>query len=117
MDQDWALSHTADNQGSRLLQELARGGGGSDLVFRTKDLVDGYAGKRRRIVSDCVQASSSRGWWGAHKNKEACAPQQQESTLLAQTRAQAAVVAGQVLKLLTVYGLLVCVRRLERALK
>ena len=87
-------------------------------MFRTKDLVDGYAGKRRRIVSDCVQASSSRGWWGAHQDKEACAPQQQQqSTLLAQTRAQAAVVAGQVLKLLTVYGLLVCVRRLERALK
>ena len=55
-------------------------------------------------------------WWGTHQDKEACAPQQQ-STLLAQTRAQAAVVAGQALKLLTVYGLLVCVRRLERALK
>ena len=87
-------------------------------MFRTKDLVDGYAGdgERRRMISDCGNASSSRGWWGAHQDKEACAPQQQ-STLLAQTRAQAAVVAGQVLKLLTVYGLLVCVRRLERALK
>ena len=84
-------------------------------MFRTKDLVDGYAGdgERRRMIPD----SGHRGWWGAHKDKEACAPQQQQSTLLAQTRAQAAVVAGQVLKLLTVYGLLVCVRRLERALK
>ena len=86
-------------------------------MFRTKDLVDGFAGagERRRVIPD----SHYRGWWGTHKDKEACAQhqQQQESTLLAQTRAQAAVVAGQVLKLLTVYGLLVCVRRLERALK
>ena len=84
-------------------------------MFRTKDLVDGYAGdgERRRMIPD----SGLRGWWGAHQDKEACAQQQQQSTLLAQTRAQAAVVAGQALKLLTVYGLLVCVRRLERALK
>ena len=89
-------------------------------MFRTKDLVDGCAGagERRRVIPD----SGHRGWWGTHQDKEACAQhhqqqQQQESTLLAQTRAQAAVVAGQVLKLLTVYGLLVCVRRLERALK
>ena len=81
-------------------------------MFRTKDLVDGCAGagERRRVIPD----SHYRGWWGTHKDKEAC---DQKSTLLAQTRAQAAVVAGQVLKLLTVYGLLVCVRRLERALK
>ena len=86
-------------------------------MFRTKDLVDGCAGagERRRVIPD----SGHRGWWGTHKDKEACAQhqQEQESTVLAQTRAQAAVVAGQVLKLLTVYGLLVCVRRLERALK
>ena len=84
-------------------------------MFRTKDLVDGYAGagERRRVIPD----SGHRGWWGTHQDKEACAQHQQQSTLLAQTRAQAAVVAGQVLKLLTVYGLLVCVRRLERALK
>ena len=83
-------------------------------MFRTKDLVDGCAGagERHRVIPD----SHYGGWWGTHKDKEACA-QQQQSTLLAQTRAQAAVVAGQVLKLLTVYGLLVCVRRLERALK
>ena len=83
-------------------------------MFRTKDLVDGCAGagERRRVIPD----SHYRGWWGTHKDKEACAQQQQqESTLPAGT--QAAVVAGQVLKLLTVYGLLVCVRRLERALK
>ena len=84
-------------------------------MFRTKDLVDGFAGagERRRVIPD----SHYRGWWGTHRDKEACDQHQQESTLLAQTRAQAAVVAGQVLKLLTVYGLLVCVRRLERALK
>ena len=84
-------------------------------MFRTKDLVDGFAGagERRRVIPD----SGHRGWWGTLQDKEACVQHQQQSTLLAQTRAQAAVVAGQVLKLLTVYGLLVCVRRLERALK
>ena len=40
-------------------------------MFRTKDLVDGCAGagERRRVIPDC----GHRGWWGTHRDKEACA--------------------------------------------